>query len=177
MRNMVKSPLLRSSKMPMLEMILVIGYFSVISVFILQLFLSANMLQSKAKDEGKAIVQSERIAETIKAADSFEAAKKECKLLEYSKIDDKKQIEKIIMDKVENATVKRFYMLYFDMNWKESETESMYTMVIVPSVNTEFCMNMEEYDIYVFRLQGYASLFQQKDNEELYHLHFAKYRR
>ena len=91
---MVKSPLLRSSKMPMLEMILVIGYFSVISVFILQLFLSANMLQSKAKDEGKAIVQSERIAETIKAANSFEAAKKECKLLEYSKIDDKKQIEK-----------------------------------------------------------------------------------
>ena len=81
------------------------------------------------------------------------------------------------MDKVENATVKRFYMLYFDMNWKESETESMYTMVIVPSVNTEFCMNMEEYDIYVFRLQGYVSLFQQKDNEELYHLHFAKYRR
>lgn len=177
MKKMVKSPLLRSAKMPMLELVLVIGYFSVISVFILQLFLSANMLQSKAKDEGKAIIQCEKFAETVKAADSFEQAKKEYGLLKYSKIDDKKQIEKVIMDKLEKETEDLFYMLHFDKDWNESKTESVYTMVIIPSINTEFCMNMEEYDVYVFRLQEYVSLSQQEGNKELYHLHFTKYRR
>lgn len=173
---MVKSPQSRSAKMPMLELIFVIGLFVIISVFLLQLFLSANMLQSRARDEGKAIVQSEKIAEIIKAADSFEEAKKECHLLEFSGIDEKSRVEKIIMDQLKRAKGELIYTLYFDKNWEESTTEVMYTAIVSSSVNEEYSPYMEEYDVYVFRLQGYASMFRQKESEELYHLQFSKYR-
>lgn len=177
---MVKSPLLRSAKMPMLELILVIGYFSVISVFILQLFLSANMLQNKAKDEGKAIILTEKIAETIKSADRFEDAKKECNLLKYSKKDENNQIEEKIMDKLESATEESIYILYLDKDWKETKEEAMYSVVVIPSINAEFSLNMEDYDVHVYRLQDYTSLIHQDDKEEeleLYQLQFSKYRR
>lgn len=176
---MVKNLQSRSAKMPMLELIFVIGFFAIISVFILQLFLSANMLQSKAKDEGKAIVQCERIAEMIKAADNFEDAKNQCGLLEYTKIDRTSKIEKTIINRLTSKTEKTIYAMTYDKDWNECQQEAMYTMVIVPSVNTEFGQNMEEYDVYVYRLQDYASLFHQQDKEELevYHLHFTKYRK
>lgn len=180
MKRMVKSPLLRSARMPMLELILVIGYFSVISVFILQLFLSANMLQSKAKDEGKAIMQSEKIAETIKAAENFEVAKKESKLVEYSTTDEKKQVEKEIINQLKGAKEQSIYTLHYDKDWNESTTDAMYTMVVIPSINSNYSLNMEDYEVYVYRLQGYTSLLQLGDKDEvseLYHLCFSKYRR
>lgn len=173
---MVKHSQSRLAKLPMLEWILVIGFFAVISVFIIQLFLSANMLQSRAKDEGKAIMMSESIAETIKAAEGFEDAKKDLNFLEASKMEKIKENINLSGSKVIGEK-EEMYMLCFDKNWEESDTEVMYSAIVLPSTNKELGEQMEEYQVYVFRLQGYASLYHQKEQEGLYHLSFSKYRK
>ena len=58
-----------NARLPMLELVVSIGVFAVISVFLLEMFLAANSLQQKAKDEGKAITKTETIAEMLKSAD------------------------------------------------------------------------------------------------------------
>ena len=62
------------AKMPLLELVITIGIFAVISVFLLELFLAANSLQQKARDTGKATIFSENIAENIKGAEKKEKA-------------------------------------------------------------------------------------------------------
>ena len=53
----------QNAKLPMLELIINIGVFAIISMFLLEMFLAANSLQQKAKDQGIAITKAETIAE------------------------------------------------------------------------------------------------------------------
>ena len=58
------------AKMPLLELVITIGIFAVISVFLLELFLAANSLQQKARDTGKATILTDDNAENKKIADT-----------------------------------------------------------------------------------------------------------
>lgn len=62
------------AKMPMLEIVISVGIFTIISVFLLKMFISANTLEEDAKILTKAVLSSETIAETIKAEKNFEQA-------------------------------------------------------------------------------------------------------
>lgn len=65
-----------SFNMPMVELILVIGIFTIVSVLLLRMYFSANHLQKEAADFSRAVILAESIAEEIKAAESIKEAAK-----------------------------------------------------------------------------------------------------
>lgn len=65
------------AKMPMLEIVISVGIFTIISVFLLKMFISANTLEENAKILTKAVLSSETIAETIKGEKNLEKAMNE----------------------------------------------------------------------------------------------------
>lgn len=177
---MVKRLEARSAKMPMLEIIFTIGIFAVVSVFILELFLSANTLQNRAKDKSKAIVLAETIAETVKSKKNFEDAVEELDLVktagrisqqkdgsyQVSKIDESEGAE----DTGESIEV---YTGHYDENWKKAKEENTYSVIVIPYEETIQGKVMANYEIYIYRLKGYVSVMSKKDSEELYHLSFS----
>jgi hypothetical protein len=115
---MNKSLHIRASEMPMLELVISIGIFSVISVFLLQLFLSADTLEKKAVDLSKATIQAETIAEGIKGCDTMEEA---CRLLHVTPL--------------KNST----YEIRYDANWHVTSKDTKYGAAILPDViETEY---------------------------------------
>lgn len=170
----------RSAKMPMIELVVMIGIFAIISVFLLEMFLAANALQCKAKDEGKAIMLAESVAETIKSADSFESAVEAMELVSTSCVLEKNENGTYQISQLgeENASGEKteLYMLHYNEQWEATEEADTYSLMLLPYTEVEQGNDIENYEIYIYRLKGYASITQQKENEELYHLHFAKYR-
>lgn len=73
------------AKMPMLEIVISVGIFTIISVFLLKMFISANTLEENAKILTKAVLSSETIAETIKGEKNLEKAMNE---LAFNKEED-----------------------------------------------------------------------------------------
>lgn len=170
----------RSAKMPMIELVVMIGIFAIISIFLLEMFLAANALQCKAKDEGKAIMLAESIAETVKSAESFESAVETAGLIETSCVlkeneDGTYQISQL-GEKDASGEKTEMYMLHYNEDWELTEDEDTYSLMVLPFTDEEQGQSVENYEIYIYRLKGYASITQQKQNEELYHLHFVKYR-
>lgn len=173
----------RTGKMPMLEMIITIGIFAVVSVFILELFLSANTLQNRAKDKSKAMILAETIAETVKSSKDFESAAKELGMdktagtlkkqkngsYEVSQIEESKS-KKESENTKESITV---YTCHFDENWKSVKEENTYSVILIPYEEQVEGTTMKNYEVYIYRLKGYASILKERDSEELYHLNFS----
>lgn len=167
----------RSAKMPMLEIIITIGIFAVVSVFILELFLSANTLQSRAKDKSKAIVLAESIAETVKSSTTFEEAVKELDLeqtvggVTWQK-DGSHQVN--LMDTSEtNEDTLIVYTGHFDENWKAVKNEDTYSVIVIPYKEQIQDKVMMNYKVCVYRLKGYVSIRGEKGSEELYQMDFS----
>ncbi|MDE7424570.1 MAG: hypothetical protein K2N51_12935 [Lachnospiraceae bacterium] len=174
---MVKGLESRSAKMPMLEIIITIGIFAVASVFILELFLSANTLQNRAKDQSKAVVLAETIAETVKSCKVFEEAADGLGLektvaritqqkngsYEISKIDEPEDMKDGIA----------VYTGHFDENWKAVKEEDTYSVIVIPYEEQVQGSVMANYEVYIYRLKGYVSVMGEKDSEELYHMSFS----
>lgn len=167
----------RSAKMPMLEIIITIGIFAVVSVFIMELFLSANTLQNRAKDKSKAIILAETIAETVKSSKDFEEATEELGL--------KKTVGRITQKDGENYQVSEIdksddgkdsidiYIGHFDENWQAVQEENCYSVIVIPSEEQVEDKVMGNYEIYIYRLKSYAVVMNEQDGEELYHLSFS----
>lgn len=102
----------RKLNMPMLEIIITLGILTIVSVFLMRLFLGANSLETKAKDISKACILAENTAETIKAAASYESALQELSLNQVSLDEDD------------------IYRKYYDSQWKEQQQPATYTMEI-----------------------------------------------
>ena len=107
---------LHSFRMPMIELILVIGIFAVISVFLVQMFMGTSRLQDKANDISRALIQAQTIAEQIKNSASIGET---AKLLE--------------MDNFDNSSL--HYCIYYDSNWNQTKSPSTNIILITSSVD------------------------------------------
>lgn len=177
--NMKKIGSSRFSGIPMLEMIISIGVFAVISVFILQLFLSGNTMQSKAKDISKGIILAENAAETIKGSKDLESAIQTLGLEKSNfTIKGEEKDERIAdyIEIIEQSTSEAAYITYYNESWQQAEQEAAYGMLLLPKKTEMEYGTIIEADIYIYRRKPYIS-FQDKEGKELlYSLHIADYK-
>ena len=168
-----------STSLTLLELIISIGVFAIISVFLLEMFLAANSMQQQAKDEGKAITKSETVAELIKGADSQEEVFAQLSMQEaWGTMQQKKNGTYQIVDVTssEDAGKTKLYVAHFDKNWKETEEEDCYSLILVPYEENLQGKTVNDYEIFVYCLNGYASILNSKESVELYHLSFSDYK-
>lgn len=168
-----------NARLPMLELVVSIGVFAVISVFLLEMFLAANSLQQKAKDEGKAITKTETIAETLKSADSLEEAVSDLSMQPmWGEVKQQKdgsyQIKNLTKEQGEGLT--QIYALHYDKDWNLVEKEDMYSILVIPYQMAVQGETMENYAIYTYRLQDYPSIFSKEDTVNIYRLECGVYR-
>lgn len=169
----------QNAKLPMLELIINIGVFAVISVFLLEMFLSANSMQKKAKDQGIAITKAETIAETIKSVERFSEVESD---LGFTKMwgnmteqeDGSYQIAGLSRSAKKDATV--VYVQHFNEDWEPVTEEDTYSVLVVPYTKTMQEATVENYEVYVYRLKGYPSLLQKQDQVALFDMSFSEYR-
>lgn len=169
----------QNAKLPMLELIINIGVFAVISIFLLEMFLAANSMQQKAKDQGIAITKAETIAESIKNADSFSVTESD---LGFTKMwgnvteqeDGNYQITGLSQSAKKDATA--VYVQHFNEEWEAVTEEDTYSVLLVPYTKNMQEAIVENYEVYVYRLKGYPSLLQKEDQVALFEMSFSKYR-
>lgn len=172
--------------MPMLELIIIIGIFAMSSIFILQMFLTANTIEQKAKDKSKGILVAENITETIKAGSNFQETVKNLGFsnaagMVEENADGSYRITGITpQEPGEEVNQKEAasYIKFYDKSWQETDTEDTYCVVIFPSYSQAKNGIMVQAELYVYRISPYVLFdFQnnQKANEELCHLHIANY--
>ncbi len=176
----------KTSSMPMLELIIIIGIFAITSTFILQMFLTANTVEQKARDKSKAALIAENITETIKSSNSFQET---IKSLGFSNgtgmveedADGGYKVTEITEGKSSEETEMAeavSYIKFYDKSWQETDTNNTYCVVVVPSYNHAENGTIVQAELYVYRLSPYVLFrFQNKQEvkEELCHLHIANY--
>lgn len=140
----------RSFRIPMIELVIIISVFAIISVFIMQLFLFANSLQKDAVSTRKALIMSESIGEMLKASSSFEQA-----LIEYG------------LERKADEDNRKCYILYFDKNWMEVEQEGLYAIEVKIETEKKETGFMETADITAYKVK-------QNDTDELDNNEFKK---
>lgn len=169
----------QTGKLPMLELIISIGVFAIISVFLLEMFLGADSMEKKTKDQGKAFTLAETVAETIKGADSLDAAVSQLGMeQQWGTVAQQEDGSYLVGDLSDTQSTDGalVYLLHYDKNWEKTEQEDNYSLILVPYEETVYGKTMENYQVYVYRLSGYPSVFHQKDNVQLFHMSFSKYR-
>lgn len=149
--NMKKKNRSHASGMPMLEMVITIGIFTIISAFVLKLFVSADSLKTRAAETGKAVMCAENAAEAIKGSKSIDEA---ALLLGLREKDGG-------------------YVGYYNSKWEVVESADSYSLIINPIVASQGNGIMISADISVKRLDenGWS-----KDNDGiLYSLQVKHY--
>lgn len=167
----------RTSSIPMLEIIFSIGIFTIISVFVLQLFLSADVLQKKAKDTSKAVIYAENIVEVLKASDSFEEAIELLGLKEEKgtiKQEDNNSYQLEVLG--ENSSGDDiYYSAYYNRQWEVVEKRDTYSIIVVPYEVDSGNGIVTYVDIFVYRLRPYPTIGEKSQMNQLYHLKAAIY--
>lgn len=140
-----------NSGTPMLEIVLSIGIFGVISVFILQLFLAADTFQKKSKDLSRAVIEAQSVMEVLKAMDNKEA-------IDYMKLSLK-----------EDNT----YVKYYDDKWQPCDKEGKFSIIVKINVQEETRGSLNELEVVIKRqgeeilsLNGASYKRRQTDNEK-----------
>lgn len=104
-----------SFRMPMIELILVIGIFAVISVFIVQMYMGTSRLQHKATDISKAMLQAETVAEQIKHSASIGETARVLGMIAYD-------------------SSAYNYCIYYDNDWKQTTSPSDNIILVTSTV-------------------------------------------
>lgn len=175
----------KTSSMPMLEVIIIIGIFAISSIFILQMFLTANTVELKAKDKSKSVIVAENITETIKGSSSFQEAMKTLGFTSASGLVKEKADGSFEISEIENKELTEedkedaaSYIRFYDKNWNATDKEDVYCALVFPSYSQSKAGMLVEAEVYIYRLSSYV-LFDfkntQKTNEQLYHLHIGNY--
>lgn len=105
-----------SFRMPMIELILVIGIFAVISIFLVQMFMGTYRLQNKANNVSRAMIQAETIAEQIKNNASIGETAKIFNMVSY-----------------DNTSTN--YCIYYDSEWNQTTDPSDNIIVVMSWVD------------------------------------------
>lgn len=103
-------------RLPMIEIVIVVGIFAVLSVFLLRMFVTADRLSSDAENIGKAVVRAQAAAETVKGSPDPEEALKNLGLQK-------------------NGAAS--YSGHFDENWESIQDGGMFQMSVLLSVSDE----------------------------------------
>lgn len=160
----------------MLELITSIGIFSVLCVFILEMFLGANAMQMKARDKGKAVLLSETLAETVKSASSFEDALSEIgattKWADIKKHQDGTYEISDFHDKQCDGEV-AVYVLNYDKDWNTVNKSGEYSIIIIPYEEEIQGQKIANYEMYSYCLNGYPSLLHKENHVKLFELSFS----
>lgn len=112
----------RSFRGTLLEIVIVVGVFSIISVYILRMFLAADHLQGEAVNTSKATVHTESFAEIWKSlqAESYEDAvtllEQKCNMVRMNEYD---------------STTEEAYGIMYDGQWKEVQTNGKFLMLVL----------------------------------------------
>jgi type II secretory pathway pseudopilin PulG len=144
---------LHSFRMPMIELILVIGIFAVISVFLVQMFMGTNRLQSKATDISKALIQAETVAEQIKNSASIGETAKVFGMTSY-----------------DNSAFN--YCIYYDNDWKQTKDPSNNIVLVTSSIEKKENGRMVSAEIVAYACKDVKST---KDREALVELTAKKW--
>ena len=155
MTEKVKS---RKLNMPMLEIIITLGILTIVSVFLMRLFLGANSLETKAKDISKACILAQSVGETIKIEASIEDAIKELGLV-----------------LVKEDGISKVYEKYYDSSWKASVEKKAYTMTVIMTETPVENTNLLTADIKITKDKSYPVI--KKDEEPLASITCKSYKR
>lgn len=66
----------KSFRMPLLEIVIVVAVFAIVSVFIMKLYMSADRLQRESENVSRAVIEVQNTAELIKGAGTLDEALK-----------------------------------------------------------------------------------------------------
>lgn len=100
-----------SFRLPMIEMIIILGTFVVVSVLIMKMFVATERIRTKAENISRAVLETESIAEILKGREVT------------SELFDELSAAKI--EKTENT-----YIIYYDSEWNDVVEESNHIIVI-----------------------------------------------
>lgn len=160
--------------MPMLEIIITIGIFTAISVFILNLFVSADTLENRAMDTSKAVLCAENAAEAIRAADSFAEVIEVLGLKEEKGTIRNESGQSIQLDVLEDGMgTDLYYTAHYDKDWKMVDEKSMFCLLVVPSAQEDEFGSMIYADIFVYHWKNYTDTAD--NNGQLVHLLVKNY--
>lgn len=121
-----------SFRVSMVELILVIGIFTIVSVFLVKIFLETEKIQQKALNISKATIQAEFVAEKYKNSGSI------MELVEQ-------------LNLIPSETNEGEYYMYFDTDWNQIN-DSSNRQLFVKEINnkTTSSGNLKECNISVY---------------------------
>lgn len=97
----------------LLEAVCMLGVLLLVTVFLMRLFVGADSLKRKARDIEKACILAESTADTLKGEKTMETGVIRLKLMQ-------------IQDNYPTA----IYEKYYDAQWKETEHQNAYRMIV-----------------------------------------------
>lgn len=132
--------------LPVVELVIAIGLFTIISIFIVKFFTSANAMSRQADELSKGLIKAEAAIELTKALSPKEAAKELGGKLEESEID--KLIE-----------------VYYDKDWKVTDLTGNFKYILTVMItdtpngngiltNIHVTINTKDDDTVITNLKG-----------------------
>lgn len=104
-----------SFRAPLLELVIIIGIFAIVSVYLLRMFMVADRFQGKAVATTKSIVKAESVVEFIRGTEASNTADLAGKLQAEFGLKSSRAKE---------------YVINYDKSWKETETAGAYILVV-----------------------------------------------
>ena len=138
-------------RLPMVEMIIIIGIFSVVSLLIVKMFVSTDKLQAKAVNISRAVMEAESLAELIKGSKATDI------------------LQDIGARQLEDHNG---YVLFYDKEWNQVEEENSNLIMIEYEAIPDDYGTLDTYQIIAYAQESYDFL----DENVLCDLIVKKYR-
>ena len=130
-------------RMPMIELLIIVGVFAIVSVLIVRMFISTDRLQAKAVNISSSVMEVESIAELLKGSKSSE--------------DLFQQIGAKQVDGMQNS-----YIIYYDKEWNQSK-ENIYNIILIEHVQESIVSGvLDTYQVIAYDKKNIESV---KENE------------
>lgn len=137
--------------LPVFELVIAIGLFTIISIFLISFFTSANTMSRQADDLSKGLIKAESAIELVKAYNTEDAA------------------EELEGEVVKTAAGKQIEA-YFDKDWKKTDkTNWRYSLVVMLKDIPRRSGALREINAFINRNDGV------NNNIVIVHLEGAKY--
>lgn len=125
-----------SIMLPVVELVIAIGLFAIISIFIMRFFMSANKISREANDLSNAIIKAEDIIERGKQK-SFEEL--------HKNFSAKSEITKTQLSKN--------FEIYYDANWQQDDLNSEFVIKVTEKVNEDI-KGIYDYEVEVYGIKN-----------------------
>lgn len=140
-------------RIPMIELITMLGVFVIVSVLIAKMFISTNRLQHKAVDISHSLMKVETVAEYIKGSNRVE--------------------ETLVGLGAKAMKDTDHYVIYYDKDWNPVSNEDTYMILINHKEEKSTYGIFDIYDIQAYDIGRYSAV--KKEEEPLSDLTVKKY--